>query len=50
MNVVLKMREDARKRGDWTTADSIRDHLNRIGISLEDTSSGVRWYLSSLRS
>jgi cysteinyl-tRNA synthetase len=50
MNVVLKMREDARKRGDWTTADSIRDHLNRIGISLEDTSSGVRWYLSSLKS
>jgi cysteinyl-tRNA synthetase len=50
MNVVLEIRTDARKRGDWTTSDKIRDRLKRIGISLEDTASGVRWYLSSTKS
>jgi cysteinyl-tRNA synthetase len=50
MNVVLEIREGARKRGDWMTADSIRDNLKRIGIGLEDTSSGVRWYLASSKS
>jgi cysteinyl-tRNA synthetase len=50
MNVVLEIRGDARKRGDWTTSDNIRDDLKRIGISLEDTASGVRWHLSSTKS
>jgi cysteinyl-tRNA synthetase len=50
VNVVLEIREEARKRGDWMTSDSIRDHLKRIGISLEDTASGVRWYLASSKS
>lgn len=50
LNAVLTIREDARNRGDWKTSDSIRDHLKRIGIGLEDTSSGARWYLASSRS
>ena len=47
INVVLEIRDDARARGDWNTSDSIRDHLRKIGIGLEDTSSGVRWYMAS---
>lgn len=50
VNVVVKIREDARKRGDWEASDSIRDHLRKIGIGLEDTASGVRWYLASSKS
>jgi cysteinyl-tRNA synthetase len=50
INVVLTIREDARKREDWKTSDSIRDHLRKIGIGLEDTPSGVRWYLASSKS
>jgi cysteinyl-tRNA synthetase len=50
VNVVVKIREDARKRGDWETSDSIRDHLRKIGIGLEDTASGARWYLASSKS
>ena len=45
LRFLLKMREDARKRGDWTAADSIRDNLTKIGVGLEDTPAGVRWYL-----
>jgi cysteinyl-tRNA synthetase len=47
LDVLLEIRQDARKRGDWKTSDSIRDHLKNIGIGLEDTASGVRWYQAS---
>lgn len=47
LNVLLRIRQDARKRGDWRTSDTIRDHLLKIGIGLEDTASGPRWYLAS---
>jgi cysteinyl-tRNA synthetase len=50
VNAVVKIREDARKRGDWEASDSIRDHLRKIGIGLEDTASGARWYLASSKS
>jgi len=47
LNVILKLREDARKRGDWATADRLRQEIVAAGIGLEDTPTGTRWYLSS---
>jgi cysteinyl-tRNA synthetase len=47
LKLLLKMREDARKRGDWAAADNIRDSLAKIGVGLEDTPGGIRWYLMS---
>jgi cysteinyl-tRNA synthetase len=47
LSLLVRMREDARKRGDWTTADRIRDELTQAGVGLEDTPSGARWYLAS---
>lgn len=47
IDVIVRIRENARKRGDWKTSDEIRDHLNTIGIGLEDTSQGARWYVSA---
>jgi cysteinyl-tRNA synthetase len=49
VKVLIKLREDARKKDDWATADSIRDNLAKLGIGLEDTSSGIRWYLTASR-
>ncbi len=43
VQLVIEIRQDARKRKDWTTADGIRDRLKEMGIILEDTPSGVRW-------
>lgn len=43
MKILIEMREDARKKQDFKTADSIRDNLKRIGIILEDTEQGVKW-------
>lgn len=43
MDVILAVREEARKKKDWATADSIRDKLNEIGIIIEDSPQGARW-------
>jgi len=50
LKLFLKMREDARKKGDWASADSIRESLANLGIGLEDTPAGMRWYRASTRS
>jgi cysteinyl-tRNA synthetase len=47
LNIILRVREDARKRGDWTTADHLRGEITNAGVGLEDTSVGTRWYLAS---
>ena len=45
MDLVVQLREDARKRKDFATADRIRDALGALGIALEDRRDGVRWKL-----
>jgi len=44
---LIAKRQEARKNKDWATADKIRDELNKKGIVLEDTSSGIRWSYKS---
>ena len=39
----INLREAARKKKDFKTADKIRDDLKVQGIILEDTPEGVRW-------
>ncbi|MCL6479185.1 MAG: cysteine--tRNA ligase [Peptococcaceae bacterium] len=43
IDLIIKVRQEARSRKDWATADSIRNGLKEIGIILEDTPQGVRW-------
>jgi len=43
LDLVVALREDARRRKDFATADRIRDALADLGIVLEDTKDGVRW-------
>lgn len=47
LKMLVDLREDARKKGDWSTADSIRDDLAKLGVGLEDTPTGVRWFVAS---
>ena len=47
LNIILRLREEARKRGDWTTADQLREEITNSGVGLEDTPTGTRWYLAS---
>ncbi|MDN5345225.1 MAG: cysteinyl-tRNA synthetase [Clostridia bacterium] len=43
MDLIITVRQEARQRKDWVTADSIRDRLKELGITLEDTPHGTRW-------
>jgi len=43
LDFLVQLREDARKRKDFVTADAIRARLADLGIILEDTKDGVRW-------
>jgi cysteinyl-tRNA synthetase len=43
--LALRQRDAARARGDYASADSIRDTLANIGVAVEDTPEGPRWEL-----
>ena len=43
MDLIINIRQDARKEKNWALADKIRDELKAAGIILEDTPNGVRW-------
>ncbi|MFZ5646270.1 MAG: cysteine--tRNA ligase [Bacillota bacterium] len=43
LELIIKIRQEARAKKDWATADGIRNGLKELGIILEDTPSGVRW-------
>ncbi len=43
--LALRERETARARGDYASADSIRDTLENTGVAVEDTAEGPRWEL-----
>lgn len=43
LDLIVALREDARNRKDFKTADRIRDALAALGVVLEDTRDGVRW-------
>lgn len=43
MDIIIAVRQEARQRKDWATADGIRSRLAELGIILEDSPQGVRW-------
>jgi cysteinyl-tRNA synthetase len=43
VNILIEQRNEARKRKDFTAADTIRTRLNISGIVLEDKPDGTEW-------
>jgi len=43
MDLVINMREKARKEKNYVISDEIRDKLRDVGIQLEDAPDGPRW-------
>lgn len=43
LEILIKVRQEARVHQDYQTADLIRDELKKQGVLLEDTPQGVRW-------
>ena len=46
MDILIRLRAEARARKDWATSDAIRDNLAAIGIALEDRPDGTTWRLT----
>ncbi len=43
MDMLLKMRHQAKLNKDWATADNIRNQLTELGVTIKDTKDGAEW-------
>jgi cysteinyl-tRNA synthetase len=43
IDLLLQMREEARKRKDFAQADTIRNRLAELGVEIQDTQDGAVW-------
>jgi cysteinyl-tRNA synthetase len=46
VDMVLKLRQQAKEAKDWATSDQIRDALAEAGFEVKDTKDGVTWKLN----
>ncbi len=44
IQTLVTQREEARKQRDFEKADALRQKLQELGIRMEDTSQGIRWW------
>lgn len=43
MELILKIRTEARTKKDWATSDLIRDYLNQLQVQVNDGKEGTTW-------
>ena len=43
IDLLLRVREDLRRRREWALSDLIRDELGKLEIAVEDTPAGATW-------
>ena len=46
VNMLLEMRQEAKRNKDWATCDKIRDDLTKAGFVIKDTPTGFEWSLA----
>jgi cysteinyl-tRNA synthetase len=46
VELLIKLRNEAKANKDWSTSDKIRNDLNTLGIEMKDTKDGVEWKAS----
>ena len=46
VNMLLEMRQEAKRNKDWATSDKIRDDLTKAGFVIKDTATGFEWSLA----
>ena len=46
IQLLIKLRAQARANKDWATSDQIRDQLKELGVTLEDRADGTIWKLN----
>ena len=45
VDMLLEMRQEAKKQKDWATSDKIRNQLTEAGFVIKDTADGFEWSL-----
>ncbi len=45
VDLLLKLRQEAKANKDWATSDKIRNELTALGFSIKDTKDGAEWTL-----
>ena len=45
VNLLVKLREDLRRKGEYELSDEVRAKLRELGVVVEDTSEGPKWKL-----
>jgi len=43
VDLLLKVRSEAKAKKDWATSDLIRDNIAALGFYVKDTKDGVEW-------
>jgi len=43
IKLLLDIRSEAKRKGDFTTSDKIRNNLKALGIEIRDTKEGTEW-------
>ena len=43
MNIIIELRKKSKENKDWSTADLIRDELNKLNISIKDSKDSSTW-------
>ena len=46
LDILVRLRNEARERRDWKTSDAVRDELQNLGVVLEDAPESTRWKMS----
>ena len=46
VDMLLEMRQEAKKQKDWATSDKIRNQLTEAGFVIKDTADGFEWSLA----
>ncbi len=47
MNLILSIRQDAKNKKDFATADQIRNAMNALKIQIKDSKEGAKWELTN---
>jgi cysteinyl-tRNA synthetase len=43
IDLLLEVRSELRKEKLWTLSELVRDRLNELGVTIEDTKAGTTW-------
>ncbi|MBS7635222.1 cysteine--tRNA ligase [Candidatus Bathyarchaeota archaeon] len=49
INLIIDVRQEMRRRKEWKISDEIRERLQKIGLTIEDSPQGTRWKLKKIQ-